>query len=304
MTMRRLLTVVLIFLSTQISGQTVTDIDGNVYNTVTIGTQKWMKENLRVTHYRNGNLMPKVTDSIQWIYNTAGSYCYYNNDSINYGSIYGALYNWYAVMDTAGLCPDGWHICDSNEFTILVNFLGGPLLAGGKMKDTILWTIPNVGADNLSGFSAIPGGNRQHPFTSVEEGCYFWISSVYHGFSDTTACRVLLYNTAYVYQSYMPRFNGLSVRCICDTTVQSINEIDINAKVRIFPNPTSSSFSIQLPPTFGTLEKLEIFNSVGQMVGRYKTVDNIDISGYPNGLYFVVVRGESGERVIGRVVRE
>jgi uncharacterized protein (TIGR02145 family) len=140
-------------------GSTVTDVEGNVYNTVTIGNQTWMKENLKVTKYRDGTAIGTTTASIpndssskyQWAYNGAESNV----------STYGRLYTWYAATDSRGVCPSGWHLPTNAEWTTLITYLGESV-AGGKMKEagTTHWISPNTGATNSSGFTALPGGYR------------------------------------------------------------------------------------------------------------------------------------------------
>jgi len=159
---------------------TVTDFEGNVYNTVTIGTQVWMKENLKVTHYRDGSSIPNVTEAAPWQAQTAGAYCNYDNDANN-GSTYGRLYNWYAVNDSRGLAPAGWHIPSEAEWNTMVSYLGGEEVAGGKLKETgaTHWTIINIGATNETGFTAIPGGERSYNgvFNKLNEAATWWTSS-------------------------------------------------------------------------------------------------------------------------------
>jgi uncharacterized protein (TIGR02145 family) len=166
-------------------GETVTDIEGNIYNTVTIGTQVWMAENLKSTKYKDGTSIPNVTDGSAWAGLTSGAYCWYNND-IGNKSIYGALYNWFAV-NTGKLCPVGWHVSSDNEWTILSNYLGGISVAGGKMKSVAGWSNPNTGANNSSGFSALPGCYRHYTGTFnniLGEFGYWWSSTE---FSTTEA---------------------------------------------------------------------------------------------------------------------
>src|SRR5262245_47721661 len=124
-----------------------------------------MNKNLSVTKYRNGDPIPQVKKNAKWATLTTGAWCWLNNDSAN--SIYGRLYNWYAVNDPRGLAPAGWHIPSDSEWTTLQTFLGGDSVAGGKMKSTGtikagtgLWRFPNTGATNSSGFTALPGGWR------------------------------------------------------------------------------------------------------------------------------------------------
>jgi uncharacterized protein (TIGR02145 family) len=140
---------------------TVTDIDGNVYLTVTIGTQVWMAENLKTTKLIDGSAIPLVTDTTVWSNLITPGYCWYNNDSNTYAQTYGALYNWYTV-ETGNLCPTGWHVPTDADWTTLIDYLGGGAFAGGKLKETGTnhWESPNTGATNESGFSALPGGYR------------------------------------------------------------------------------------------------------------------------------------------------
>jgi uncharacterized protein (TIGR02145 family) len=139
--------------------ETVSDNDGNIYNTITIGTQIWMAENLKVTKYQNGDPIPNITDSTQWSNSATGAYCNYDND-VNKGNAYGRLYNWCAVSDSRNLAPTGWHVASDAEWTKLTDYLGA-MVAGNKIKEsgTIHWISPNYGT-NESGFTALPGGAR------------------------------------------------------------------------------------------------------------------------------------------------
>ena len=136
----------------------VSDADGNFYKIVTIGTQTWMAENLKTTKYNDGTDIPYVTDYSTWLGLKTGAYCWPKND-FNNKDIYGGLYNWYTIS-TGKLCPKGWHIPSYEEWTTLIDYLGGEGVAGGKMKTTgtTYWATPNRGATNLSGFSALPSG--------------------------------------------------------------------------------------------------------------------------------------------------
>jgi uncharacterized protein (TIGR02145 family) len=139
---------------------TVTDIDGNVYQTVVIGSQCWMKENLKTTRFNDGTSIPLVTNFNQWHYSHGPAYCYYNNDSASYKSIYGPLYKGY-THNYGQVCPLGWHVPTIAEWDTLITFLLGETVAGGKLKatGTQYWIAPNTGATNESGFTALPGGN-------------------------------------------------------------------------------------------------------------------------------------------------
>lgn len=140
---------------------TLTDIAGNVYKTIVIGTQTWMAENLRTTNYNDGNSIPNVTDNLTWRDLTTPAYCYYNNDGNAYKTTYGALYNWLTV-NTGKLCPTGWHVPNDSEWTTLVTYLGGTSVAGAKLKETTKahWYNVTEYATNESGFTALPGGVR------------------------------------------------------------------------------------------------------------------------------------------------
>ena len=156
----------------------------DVYQTITIGTQVWMAENLKATHFRNGDAIPHVTDGATWQSLTTGAYCEYNND-INNVATYGRLYNWYAVNDYRNIAPVGWHVPIDAEWQTLVDYLGGWEVAGGKMKEagTANWVSPNTGATNESGFSALPGGRRHVIGSGYYENMgysgYFWSSTEY-----------------------------------------------------------------------------------------------------------------------------
>jgi len=196
---------------------TITDIDGNVYKTVKIGTQTWMAENLKTTKYRNGDPIPNVTDSASWTALKTGAYCNYKNDTSN-ASSYGRLYNWYAV-NTGILAPQGWHVPSDEEWSILIDYLGGEKKAGGKMKvvGTSFWAKPNKGANNRSGFTALPGGARAYggKFSSIGRYGYWWSSSE---FGTRNAWeRGLDYGSSRVHRDWDGgRGNGYSVRCVRD----------------------------------------------------------------------------------------
>lgn len=198
---------------------TVTDIDDNVYKTVKINDQWWMAENLKVTHYRNGDPIPRVTDNEAWSNLTTGAYSNYDNNEANVAT-YGRLYNWYAVNDNRGLAPAGWHVPTDAEWKTLVDYLVGNTEAGGKMKeaDMVHWQSPNTGADNSSGFTALPGGYRDgYGFGGIGGLAYFWSSTEYEYDTYYYAWyRSLSWDLADIqrYTNYKPR--GFSVRCVRD----------------------------------------------------------------------------------------
>ncbi len=192
----------------------VTDKDGNVYKTVTIGNQVWMAENLNVTQYRNGDPIPEVQDKEEWDNLTTGAWCWYENNSAN-GTTYGRLYNWFAVNDPRGLAPEGWHIPSSDEWNKLTDNFGGAETAGAKLKTTSGWDNGGNG-DNKSGFSAIPGGYRTHDgyFSNMGRNALFWTSTE---FNTTNAWfRNVIGSITDVYAPNYGKDFGLSVRCVKD----------------------------------------------------------------------------------------
>lgn len=197
--------------------QTVTDIDGNVYSTVTIGTQVWMVENLKVTHYRNGDPIPNVADSTVWVGLATGAYSDYNNTPGN-STTYGRIYNWHAVGDSRNIAPLGWHVPTDAEWTTLTTTLGGTGVAGGRLKEagTTHWSSPNTGATNETGFAAIPGGSR------ADDGAFYsigefgtWLSSTQSD-ADFAWHRGMGYTSGSVSRGYGPKWYGFSVRCVRD----------------------------------------------------------------------------------------
>ncbi len=218
------------------NGSALTDIDGNVYQTVQIGPQIWMKENLKVSKCRNGDPIGEVSNQSQWaaIWNGGNqtgqaAWCYYNNDAAN-NTTYGKLYNWYAVADPRGLCPIGWHVPSDHDWNLLTKYLD-PLsdtscadclsgsLVGDKIKSTNLWPSPNS-ASNSSGFSGLPGGliYEEGTFYSGGVSGHWWTSTQY---SDNNAWnRRLMGSPAelyrFVYANNGYKAYGFSVRCLKD----------------------------------------------------------------------------------------
>jgi uncharacterized protein (TIGR02145 family) len=205
------------FALNQTNSNNVTDIDGNTYPAVVIGTQIWMAENLRVIHYSNGDPVELVKDDDQWSRITTGAYCNIDNKKKN-ARIYGRLYNFYAVADVRKICPSGWHVPNAADWKRLETTLGGTGAAGGKMKQagTRYWTEPNTRADNSSGFNGLAGGarNTDGTFEAAGEKGHWWTSTE---FSATSAWHRSLYNnTAFIDNIYGYKTDGYSIRCIKD----------------------------------------------------------------------------------------
>lgn len=199
-------------ITTSYGGEFVTDIDGNVYHTITIGTQVWMLENLRVTRFRNGDSIKYVTDSYYWDSDNVPHYCPYNSDESNV-NVYGYLYNQSAVLDTDGLAPSGWHVPSPAEIQILIDYLGSEAVAGGKLKEygTSHWHSPNIGASNESGFTALPGGRRvaYGAYERIGDICNFWSSYPWW-------LMQINYNEPRAFFYIQAGSTGASVRCIRD----------------------------------------------------------------------------------------
>ena len=200
---------------------TMSDGEGNVYKTVTIGSQVWIAENLRATKYNDGMTeVPKVTDPDDWEALSSPGYCWYENDSTTYNEDYGILYNWYTMADTNSyrLAPDGWHVPTDAEWNTLEEYLGGPDVAGGKLKEAGIthWSSPNTGATNETGFSVLPGGYRGNSGTFIDIGNYGCWWSATEGSAASSWYRSLDYNYANVYRNGSYKRYGFSVRCVRD----------------------------------------------------------------------------------------
>jgi len=194
----------------------IKDGDGNVYTSVTIGTQIWMKENLKTTKYNDGTSIPIVTDNTSWSNLTSPGYCWYENDEATYKNMYGGLYNWYTI-NTGKLCPKSWHIPSNAEWITLTTYLGGESVAGGKLKETgtVHWSSPNAGATNETGFTALPGGSRYGIglFGSIAIG--WWWSATEDNTTDAL-CWAMDYSNSLCAESIIYKKCGYSVRCIKD----------------------------------------------------------------------------------------
>lgn len=201
---------------------TLIDQEGNEYKTIVIGTQEWMAENLNTSIYRNGEVIPTNLSNNAWQNTTSGSWSYYDNDSTQ-ACPNGKVYNWFACVDSAQLCPAGWHVPSDTDWTILTDYLGGLNVAGAKMKTVGnlttgdgLWTYPNLGATNSSGFSGTPAGYRHMLGYSnyIDNGALFWSSTGYG--AAQAQMRFLNYNFESAGQDQYNKHYGFSVRCVKD----------------------------------------------------------------------------------------
>ncbi len=206
----------LLILSPKTALSQIVDIDGNEYKTVIINNQNWMSENLNVSHFSNGDIIPQVQDLNKWNRLKTPAWCYYENNS-GEGKTYGKLYNWYAITDPRGLAPQGWYIPSENEFKLLSDYLGGDVVSGLKLKSSTGWKSyfgSNGNGDNQSGFNGIAAGH-----TSIM-GCVnlyymtgFWSSSIQSDFNSP-----LYFGLSGDGNSLLKGFgekeSGFSVRCL------------------------------------------------------------------------------------------
>ncbi len=201
----------------QSSTDSIKDFDGNYYHLVKINNQVWFKENLKVTHYRNGDEIPNVIDETKWGKLTTGAYCDYDNNKSN-SDVYGRLYNWFAVNDERKICPEGWHVSTRDDWSALIEFMEGDSIAGGKIKETgtAHWNSPNAVSSKRNNFTALPGGARNQGggFTGIKDYGDWWSSTEY--------------NSGYAWYYYLSsvgmgfyskssnKENAFSIRCIKD----------------------------------------------------------------------------------------
>ncbi|MFC2103190.1 FISUMP domain-containing protein [Bacteroidota bacterium] len=283
----------LILCFTAFAQQTVTDYDGNIYETITIGDQVWIKENLKSLHYCDGEPVPGVV-------------AYNNDDSL--GAIYGLLYTWNAAMNGStepgiqGVCPCDWHVPTDEEWTILENFLGGPSVAGGKMKETGTehWLSPNTGATNSSGFTGLPAGEydayfNPNKFWLLHTAAVFWTSSQTN--QSQAIERYLSYDDAVCGSLAWQKVMKYSIRCIKD----SPSKIEIESYpihnyelLQNYPNPFNpiTTLKYEIPvPGFVSLKVFDLLgNEVATLVNENSNAGSLsvkfDATGLTSGIYY------------------
>jgi uncharacterized protein (TIGR02145 family) len=203
--------------TTTAQGITVADADSNVYNSVTIGTQTWMAENLKTSRFRNFDLIETTTpDTLNISGQSMPKYQWAYSGLENNVNIYGRLYTWYSATDSRNICPNGWHLPNDEEWTILTDYLGGSAIAGGRLKSTLAWDDPNTGATNEESFTGLPGGSRNSsgPFGNTEHYGYWW-SSTEKNTNNAWAQYLYYFNGSFSKNSYSKK-EGFSVRCLKD----------------------------------------------------------------------------------------
>lgn len=272
--------------------QKVTDIDGNIYNTVTIGTQVWTQENLKVTHFRNGDPIPNIEDDVQWYNLTSGAYCNYDND-LNNAVVYGRLYNWYAVNDVRNITPIGWHVPTYSDLELLQIYLDYDLVAGGKLKETGTshWMSPNTGATNESEFTALPGGQRTDSvnlgvFSELTMQGYWWSSSE----MDKTypwGINISYNSEGMTNWAASKKEAGFSIRLIKDSSLGIYNS-NKNEFFNVYPNPAHDKIIIAYGNN--SKSKMSIYNLFGELLMSQEfneRINNVDISTLASGVYIV-----------------
>lgn len=294
----------LLLITPKIKAQTVTDYDGNVYNTVTIGTQVWMKENLKVTHYVNSDPIPYISDNAAWSGLSSGAYSYYDNSTSNQ-SVYGNLYNYFSTVDSRKLCPTGWHVPEDWEWTNLETTLGGATVAGGAMKEVgnAHWTGTNTGATNSSGFTALPGGTRSSSgtFQLIESAAFFGSTTEIGG--TNSWYRWLSTNNTTSSRNPGSKTYGFSIRCISDTPAASIYE-NTNSSYSIYPNPAKSNLTINNPNI--DYIQISIYDLLGTCVlqQQLKNQTILNLNFLKTGMYMIVLNGKSGNLVQQKLIKE
>jgi uncharacterized protein (TIGR02145 family) len=307
--MKKILLLIFISLNAycQTAGNGVTDIDKKTYYTIIINNQEWMQQNLDVSHYRNGEVIPHVQDGNEWLNLKTGAWCYYNNDPTS-KEVYGKLYNWYAINDPRGLSPVGWHVPNVSELKDLTTFLGGIEIAGGKMKDfgTTHWQSPNTNANNDSGFKGLPGGVRTDWWFNKGYSGSWWLSNE---FDLTNAYAYGLgYVTAECYSGNDYKYHGRSVRCLIDFTLS--NEEYESQMIKIYPNPTKEQITIDLGKIVSDIGwSIKIVNMLGQEIinmplsSQQSVILLNSLSG--KGIYFVNIYDASNNlKIIKKIILE
>ena len=279
---------------------TVTDIDGNIYEIVQIGDQLWMAENLKVTHYNDGTEIPTGYSDDDWAGLSTGAYAVYGDNESN-ADTYGYLYNWYAVDDDRGVCPASWHVPTDGEYTALSDYLGGTSVAGEKLKECTegncpeseYWYSPNTGATNESGFTALPGGAHYYYYGNCRHMGYngsFWSSTEYG--SNDAWHRGLESNHSEISRRDYGKDSGFSLRCIRDETETGTILIPYSTDWNIVGLPLNvedASYSILFPESIeGTLYSFNgayvpatnLINGEGYWL-RFNEAGSTTISGTP-----------------------
>ncbi|MGB0870226.1 MAG: FISUMP domain-containing protein [Flavobacteriales bacterium] len=275
--------------------QTVTDIDGNVYNTVIIGTQKWMQKNLKVTRFNNGIEIP--TTSLPVNNDTMALYQWAFDEDTSNINIYGRLYTWNIVNSNDNVCPVGWKVPNNSDWDVLKNFLGGEFIAGGKMKEmgTTHWLITDSLVTNSSGFTGLGSGTRGNPsgFSNLDERGSFWSATPFGspGFPRGNVYSLVANNNALL-SSVAVAQNGKSIRCI-EVEPVSIETYSFQSTIQIFPNPAKNELSISFEEKMKC--RISIYDILGNFIYEQELVDKLnylDITFLSQGAYVILLNSE------------
>lgn len=283
----------------QVNAQ-VADYDGNIYDTVVLGTQVWLKQNLKSLHYSDGTAIPDVVG-------------YNNSDSM--ANIYGRLYTWNAAMRNTtvqmaqGVCPARWHVPSHSEWSVLENFLGGAAVAGGKMKDTTagMWNAPNTGATNSSGLSILPAGEYDayytpNKFQLLNEYAVYWTSTQVNGTKAKE--RFIAHNSAAcsIYDWY--KVMKYSIRCVKSSTI-GIDGKAVLDDFKIYPNPVKTHLFLSGNNEFANAI-MNIFDMQGRLVLSKTLKENessIELVQLPEGLYMLQI-SKNAEMIATKFIKE
>ncbi len=285
-----------------VQGQ-VTDIDGNEYPTVVIGTQEWMAENLRTSRLNDSTPIPDITDNMAWYEAHAMAMCWYNNDSAGHHLPYGRLYNGY-VAELPTICPKGWTIPTTQDWDLMINYLGGSEVAGGKLKDTGFdyWEPPNTGATNSSGFTALPAGFRSHldgTFNYKGQRAGWFVRQPGSGLSFRFVSWSM--ESSGSGPVHMPM--GLSIRCFRQTT--SIEKSGTNSpEINLYPVPAKEHLNVYLEVMPQQVTLFRISNLAGKTLLLITLTDqttSLDIGHLPSGIYMAEVLREN-ESILRRKI--
>lgn len=277
--------------------QTITDIDGNVYQTVSIGSQVWMAENLRTTHFSNGVAIATTTTAVNNDYTAMYQWAY--NDDANLVPVYGRLYTWPVAIDNRNVCPAGWHVPADTDWVVLGNFLGGITFAGGKMKETgtTHWLATDISVDNSSLFTGLPGGHRGNPMGYSNMGAIgtFWTSTAIDaGSYPRGTCYRLTATNSELTQSLAVGNCGQSIRCIKSTAV-GVESPQHDQGLQLFPNPANGQLSIRFN-TPGN-RRLFVYNMMGALLLEKElntASEQLDTGSFPKGMYLLKIVGKEG----------
>jgi uncharacterized protein (TIGR02145 family) len=279
---------------------TATDIDGNAYKTVVIDDKVWFAENLKVTHFQNGDAIPLVSDSAAWSVLASPGMCSYRNDP-TFDCPYGKLYNHHVVTDPRNVCPSGWRVPSVTDLYDLIFHLdpnanpqqpgNQPNTAGGPLKSTGLtyWRSPNATATNGTGFSAIPNGGRnpEGRFSfSYDAAASYWLSTL-AGPSMGFFLELAYPQGMAVRNAYFSEY-AACIRCVTDVSTLVINDLNV-PDMDIYPNPTNGSIVVQTGSSM-LGERFEIVDLMGRSILQgtiVSTQTTITLEQFPAGMYFM-----------------